>query len=112
MSLKWYEKDDGKTILQGEEDDIRRHHPQANEIPDRPDKDHIWRNNIWIKDPEAYLQKRAKEFPAIEDQLDAVLKQFQDMKLNGTMALAEELTTVIDAFQAVKQKYPKPEETT
>jgi hypothetical protein len=48
----------------------------------------------WV-DPEAYKYKRAVEYPAIGDQLDALWK--------GGDAAAEMLAKV----QAVKAKYPK-----
>jgi hypothetical protein len=48
----------------------------------------------WV-DPEAYKYKRAAEYPAITDQLDALWK--------GGDAAAEMLAKV----QAVKAKYPK-----
>jgi hypothetical protein len=50
--------------------------------------------NAWV-DPEAYKYKRAKEYPPIGDQLDALWK--------GGDAAAEMLAKV----QAVKAKYPK-----
>jgi len=50
--------------------------------------------NAWV-DPEAYKQLRAREYPPIGDQLDALWK--------GGDAAAEMLAKV----QAVKTKYPK-----
>ena len=50
--------------------------------------------NAWV-DPNAYKAKRAAEYPAIGDQLDALWK--------GGDAAAEMLARV----QAVKAKYPK-----
>jgi hypothetical protein len=50
--------------------------------------------NAWV-DPEAYKYKRAAEYPAVKDQLDALWK--------GGDAAAEMLAKV----QAVKAKYPK-----
>lgn len=50
--------------------------------------------NAW-QDPEAYIAKRAQEYPAIGDQLDALWK-------GG--AEAEAMLTKV---QAVKAKYPK-----
>lgn len=46
-----------------------------------------------------YVSLRRRDYPAIEDQLDA---QFHDAK-DGT-------TTWVDSIQAVKDKYPKPVE--
>jgi len=50
--------------------------------------------NAWV-DPEAYKQLRAREYPPIGDQLDALWK--------GGDAATEMLAKV----QAVKTKYPK-----
>lgn len=50
--------------------------------------------NAWV-DPNAYKFQRAREYPAIADQLDALWK--------GGDAAAEMLAKV----QAVKAKYPK-----
>jgi len=50
--------------------------------------------NAWV-DPEAYKQLRAREYPPIGDQLDALWK--------GGDAATEMLVKV----QAVKTKYPK-----
>lgn len=55
------------------------------------DKDAV---NAW-QDPDAYKAQRAKEYPPIGDQLDALWK--------GGEAAAEMLSKV----QAVKDKYPK-----
>jgi len=52
--------------------------------------------NAWV-DPDTYKYNRAKEYPSIGDQLDALWK--------GGDAAAEMLAKV----QAVKTKYPKPE---
>jgi len=46
-----------------------------------------------------YQRLRAKEYPPVEDYLDAVVK--------GDLAQQQ---AYIDACQAVKSKYPKPEE--
>ena len=50
--------------------------------------------NAWV-DPEAYIAKRAAEYPPIGDQLDALWK-------GGAEAEA-----MLAKVQAVKQKYPK-----
>lgn len=50
--------------------------------------------NAW-QDPDAYKAKRAKEYPSIGDQLDALWK-------GGAEAEA-----MLAKVQAVKQKYPK-----
>jgi hypothetical protein len=53
--------------------------------------------NAWV-DPEAYIAKRAKEYPPITDYIDGVVKGDQ-----------EQIDDYIAACQAVKTKYPKPE---
>jgi hypothetical protein len=52
--------------------------------------------DAWV-DPTLYKRQRAKEYPPIGDQLDALWK--------GGAAAEEMLATVM----AVKAKYPKPE---
>ena len=50
------------------------------------------------QNPNAYIAKRAREYPPITDYLDAVVKGDQ-----------EAIDAYIAACQAVKTKYPKPE---
>ena len=50
---------------------------------------------------------RAAEYPAIGDQLDALLKGFAQLSTQGA-TLPEDLAAVIDAWQAVKAAHPKP----
>ena len=65
--------------------------PTQEELEAEADRLHqVWLNNQYQRD-------RAKEYPAITDQLDML---YHD-KLDGT-------TTWQDAVQAVKDKYPKP----
>ena len=49
-----------------------------------------------------YKEKRAKEYPSVGDQLDAIWKMLEPAE--GTEARA-----VKDAISAVKEKYPKPQ---
>ena len=64
--------------------------PTQEELEAEADRLHqVWLNNQYQRD-------RAKEYPAITDQLDML---YHD-KLDGT-------TTWQDAIQAVKDKYPK-----
>jgi hypothetical protein len=53
--------------------------------------------NAWV-DPNAYKYQRATEYPPITDYIDGVVKGDQ-----------EQIQAYIDACQAVKAKYPKPE---
>lgn len=65
--------------------------PTQEELEAEADRLHqVWLNNQYQRD-------RAKEYPAIADQLDML---YHD-KLDGT-------TTWQDAVQVVKDKYPKP----
>lgn len=57
---------------------------------------------------ETYVEKRAAEYPAIGDQLDAILKGFNQLRLAGTN-LPDDLDAVLADWLAVKNKYPKPE---
>lgn len=64
----------------------------------------------YLKSPD-YLnkvvyEKRRAEYPAIGDQLDALLKQFDDMELAG-LNLNPEFRQIKDQWNAVKVKYPK-----
>lgn len=67
-----------------------------------PDPAPLWRLapdgkvNV-VPDPEEYRQKRAKEYPPIQDQLDAIWKNGAD--------LADMRATIA----AIKAKHPKPE---
>ena len=51
-----------------------------------------------------YREARASEYPALGDQLDALMKHFAAMP-----DIPKGLGEWIDACQAVKEKYPKPE---
>lgn len=55
-----------------------------------------------------YADLRRREYPLIGDQLDAILKMFNIMKLQGTN-LVSQLDEIIGEWLAVKRKYPKPE---
>lgn len=50
-------------------------------------------------------QARREEYPAMGDQLDAILKQFEAMKEDGA-ALVTEFDGVLKAWRAVKIKHP------
>jgi len=51
-----------------------------------------------------YRDRRAREYPNIGDQLDAVLK-YLETKNDLTFSINE----IINEWNAVKVKYPKPE---
>lgn len=65
---------------------------QAAEEKAAHDADHTW--------------KRKAEYPPIGDQLDAILKWANLMRMDGTN-LPEDLDQTIAAWLSVKQKYPK-----
>jgi len=51
--------------------------------------------------------KRVKAYPKIGDQLDAILKSFEQMKANGIF-INEELDAIIAQWRQVKVDNPKP----
>lgn len=55
-----------------------------------------------------YVKLRAEAYPSIGDQLDAVLKGFNQLRFNGT-DLPADLDAVIGQWLAVKAQYPKPD---
>lgn len=61
---------------------------------------------LWVEQKKLnYRTERAHAYPKIGDQLDAILKQFNGMVTD----LDVELQEIIEAWEAVKIKYPKPE---
>jgi hypothetical protein len=54
-----------------------------------------------------HVPLRAAEYPAIGDQLDALLKGFAQLGTQGA-TLPPDLAAVIDTWQAVKAAHPKP----
>ena len=68
-----------------------------------------WAEYLAEKAGTEYIEKRAAEYPAIGDQLDALLKEFNYRRLNGDN-LVSDLDGVIGDWLAVKAKYPKPEQ--
>lgn len=73
-----------------------------------------------------YMDDRAREYPPLGDQLDALLKQFNYMRMQGQLDpqtattadivnsmnnfnnLVQDLDNIIAAWLAIKAKYPKP----
>ena len=55
---------------------------------------------------EAIDKKRSKEYPHIGDQLDAILKGFEQLRANGN-ELPDELDAVIQTWRQVKLDNPK-----
>ena len=54
----------------------------------------------------SYFEKRQNSYPPIGDQLDAILKQFNTMRLAGT-PLNDDINDIINAWLAVKAQHPK-----
>ncbi len=106
MERKWYEKDEGRTILSGYEDDVKVHHPSAIEIEPPPAPHYIRRSGEWIEPEGYYKEQRIKEYPPIGDQLDAILKQFVYWRMQGN-TLVQNLDDIIGQWLQVKENYPK-----
>jgi hypothetical protein len=66
---------------------------------EKPTKEEVMAEVAKLKSIEYYTSMRKAEYPPIEDYLDAVVK--------GDLVQQQ---AYIDACQAVKAKYPKPEE--
>jgi len=60
-----------------------------------------------IRHSEPYANLRRQEYPAVGEQLDAVLKMAQALQEQG-IELPKETQTWIAQCQAVKQRYAKP----
>lgn len=56
----------------------------------------------------AMKRRRAEDYPAIGDQLDALINEFAQRRARGE-ALTPELDGIIDRCLAVKNKHPKPD---
>ena len=54
----------------------------------------------------SYKRSRRAEYPAVGEQLDAILKAFNQMRLNG-IDLTQEMDDLLGRWLAVKAKYPK-----
>ena len=57
----------------------------------------------------AYKEARAREYPPVGDQLDAILHQLNNMRLQG-VSMVQPVDDIIGKWLAVKQKHPKPPE--
>ncbi|VEI25184.1 Uncharacterised protein [Bordetella bronchiseptica] len=55
-------------------------------------------------------ERRARAYPPIGDQLDAVMKLAAALQAAG-MQLPDDVTRWVEQCQAIKRKYPKPEAT-
>ncbi len=62
----------------------------------------------WTYEPLPYGEARAKAYPAIGDQLDALFKHLNYRRTQGD-ALVQDLDDVIGEWLSVKAAYPKPE---
>lgn len=59
---------------------------------------------------ESYRSLRQAEYPHVGDQLDAILKQLNQDRLSGK-ELVQDTNNIVEAWLAVKNKYPKPDAT-
>lgn len=55
-----------------------------------------------------YRQERAEAYPGIGDQLDAILKTFNHLRMNG-IDLPQEMDNLLGKWLAVKSAHPKPD---
>lgn len=62
-----------------------------------------------LKEEQDIRESRRAEYPAIGDQLDAVLKQLNYMRMNNETDLVQDLDNIVNQWLAVKAKYPKAE---
>ncbi|WP_395757103.1 hypothetical protein [Achromobacter sp. EB05] len=60
-----------------------------------------------IRHYEPYAPLRARAYPAIGDQLDAIMKFAAHLQASG-QALPDEVTSWVAQCHNVKQRYPKP----
>ena len=60
------------------------------------------------KDKLKYIEDRKLAYPPVEEQLDAILKQFKVIRDETVEAVEPELSVIIDKWEAVKLAYPKP----
>ena len=62
----------------------------------------------YVEPEVTYADKRRQEYPAIGDQLDAIIKELNYRRMNGE-DLISEMDSIVNDCLAVKAKYPKPE---
>ena len=62
-----------------------------------------------FRDQFGYIKKREKAYPKLEDQLDAILKQFNLMRWNGDNMVSD-MDLILGQWLQVKQDFPKPPE--
>jgi|SRR6478752_8261106 len=99
---KWYVVDNEQTVLHGEEEEVLRNRPDAVAVDEPPRPYCIRQNGQWVDPPHYYRVLRSKEYPAISDQLDAILKY-----LTTRSDLTPDLYDLIGVWSSIKQKYPK-----
>lgn len=58
--------------------------------------------------PANYREARAREYPPEGDQLDALWKAFNQMRMDGT-ALPQDADDMLGKVLSVKKKHPKPD---
>lgn len=81
----------------------------SNSIP-KPTLDQLKKDEaemLSYKESILYREQRRQEYPAMGDQLDALLKQFESLRAKGEN-LDSDLDVMLDQWRTVKNKYPKP----
>jgi len=101
----WYWREEDKSLWYADSKEKPR---DSKKILKRPSEDHIYNGKKWVIDKDLYLEERKKEYPSIEDQLEAILKQLNYMQMNGQTDLISEMDGIIGQWLAVKKKFPKP----
>lgn len=69
-----------------------------------------WRKAKLEKERTGYIQKRQHAYPPIGDQLDAILKQLNYMRMSEKVDLVEDLDIILGKYLQVKEDHPKPKE--
>lgn len=90
-----YMRPDGSGYYEGDRQ------PGDIDAPERPSTAHELVEGVWRLPPDLYQRQRAREYPPIGDQLDALWKSFEPPAGSEAAAIKAQIA-------AIKQRYPKP----
>lgn len=98
----------GRSFTVNDDGSVLESNPEGEGLTDE-EKDIVYQ--VWLEhdpsnNPEQYKLDRAREYPPIGDQLDAILKHFKSLQDAGN-TLPPDLTQIIESWQDVKLQYPK-----